>query len=330
MTARAVVLSALFAVGGAALYLLASDAGDHGGRPLAGVERDVVLPALARTVRPSLAVEARAASEVLALAAGGGDVRLGGAPPRATCGAREVALPEGFAPEVERMAAWLDRLRASGRHGPEWLAAPDVAPLVTDAWRRMREQQVMVGDAAYRVNRYGIIVRRATVIELLLVPEPVLEAVRRMDGLGGDWDAAAAEYGSHASLWRLADPRGLMPNLLERDRVRRYDPARRRTHLGLVLAALIPNLVESVTIDLAGLLEQSVAPVEGEVEAVVALRARNQLNQMASLDDESYVRQVGPLYLVLLEAEGASVTRVEADGTRLRSASAEIPFASAP
>ena len=182
---------------------------------------------------------------------------------------------------------------------------PSVWACLDGVHEGMVRDQVVVAGLTYRVSRTGVLVLRDGACEVLLAGEPVIAAVHAMLRSRGSWDAAFAERATHEELWRLADQSRLMENLRDRDKVRHYDEGKRLIHLSLVIDAIVPNLVETVAMDLGAILEIALAhQLEGEVLAVVSLRQETEINLRPSFEDETFAQRIAPLHIILCSDSG--------------------------
>ena len=248
-------------------------------------------------MRPALTPHREPAAAILeALTRTGEDAYLLGS--GVTVGNETVPVEPGFAAALARMAALLERLgREPDRSRLGLLEDPGVAAALRRAHRTI--PTTTVGGVPYRPNRFGVLLGSGRDARVVLATEPVAESAAALESAREDWDRAVALVGSQPELWRRADPNGLFENLLGRDRARGYDAGKRKIHLGLVLDALVPNLLETITLDLGGFLELALSgDVGGELQVAVALRDATAVNLHHSQSDFRHAGSVGPLWVV--------------------------------
>lgn len=305
--------------------------GDADAPELSDTALDIVLPALARTTRPALAAFAEPCNRILT-ASGPGHrrPRLRTSPDLTVeTDAGPVPLPADLPRALASMEKLVLAVRATSASEPDLLSRPEVAPVLRTAYAGMARAAVREGGIDYLVSRYGLLVERDGKLALDLAREPVMAAVAAMDAARSSWDGAQAEWERHRALWETADPRHLFPNLLARDRERRYDDEKRLVHLELVLRAIIPNLIDTVTIAIDGLLEMAAtAPHQGVVRAVVALRQENDLNRLVAGEDEAFALRAAPLHIVVFaSAERATLMHVAFKGGKLETTTRPLSLA---
>jgi hypothetical protein len=224
-----------------------------------------------------------------------------------------VEVPPGFAEALERMAAAVTRVRAARVAPLAELASGEAADALRAAFAEAGAASIPAGPSRYWPSRLSVVGREpGGRLRAVLSSEPLMPVLRGLDEARGSWERALGLFEQHRTALEPADPRDLIGNLVRRDAARRYDDERRRAHLELVLEAVLPNLVETITLDPAAILELALdGSLPAEPLGVVAIRQSTAVNQFLGEDDASFAATVAPLTVALVLPDGsARLTRL--------------------